>query len=84
MGSIPNSSFCIADFVVEAYAFEEMEHSRTDVNKTINGIFEGKNEIGGFLSDIKLVDTKLRKGNVMIHCNKCQNRNHASDAQCRE
>ena len=40
----------------------------------INGIFEGVYTIVNFILEMRQIDVQLRKGSLMIHCNKCQNR----------
>ena len=50
------------------------EYTTIDVNHAIVSIFEETLNIVDFIEDLKQIDVFLRKGNVMIHCNRCQNR----------
>ena len=50
------------------------EYTTIDVNHAMSSIFEETLNIVDFTEDLKQIGVFLRKGNVMIHCNKCQNR----------
>ena len=55
------------------FHFEEHDHLTCDVNHLVNSIFEGSFTIGDFIAELRQIDCRLRRGNLMIHFKKCQN-----------
>ena len=55
------------------FHFEEHDHLTCDVNHLVNSIFEGSFTIVDFIAELRQIDCRLRRGNLMIHCKKCQN-----------
>ena len=54
--------------------WKDFEYTTINVNHLVSSIFEGTWTIVDYIADLKHIDVLLKAGNLMIHCNKCQNR----------